>query len=588
LKPATLILLVIVVLLLGFFALRTADHEERTLADADVRLFPGLDENLVTSLRIENVVRDLHMRFERDASGVWTLSDPVAALVEPGTVELVVQAALRARGRSLGEEERANPALLGLDPPRFVVELFEGSSVRQRAEIGAVELDGARVFARVGDKFLRISREIEPLLDRDLHEFRASSISGIDPRHVVEVRRRGSAPLDGAGPAPDASFDAVLVDGAWRATAPVTGRLDPAGMALYVQSCATYRFDSIFDEGARTLNALGLDPPELRIELGTTGTEVVEILLGRPGPNREGSWLGTRTGSRIVWPIVWNDVGFLATPIRDLLDHKILRARRSGVTKIELDTPAGHVRLARGAKGWTRAAARAGSTVFGPELLAETRAVEDVLGALERYELTGFLEGRTFEAGAAPIRWKVDGEYGPASGSFGAAHVDASGASGVLFQRDDETAVGHGDAGILAVLALDPAFFLSLRLLESNEVDLRAIRLRSGALERSFERNAKGLWIRSGGEVEARELRPLLDGLLFLRASQRIPEDGRATLAEGIEIEFATHAGESRHVVIGIATVGTERRVEIEVDGGRGVAQDQRLHEKLQSLLAGG
>ncbi len=587
-KSGTLIILVALVLGLGWFAMRTADDEAQTLADADVRLFPGLDENLVTSVRIENVMRDLHMRFERDTNGVWTLSDPVAAPVEPGTVDLVVQAAMRSRGRSLGAEEITNPALLGLDPPRFVLEIFEGSSVRRRAEIGALELDGARVFARVGDQYLRISREIEPLLDRELHEFRASSISDIDPRHVVEVRRRGRAPLDGNGPAPDASFDAVQVDGAWRATAPVTGLLDPAAMALYVQSCATYRFDSIFDEGARSLDALGLDPPELRIELGTIGTEVIAVLLGRPGPNRDGGWLGTRAGSRLVWPIGRSDVDFLATPIRDLLDHKILRVRRSGVTKIEVEAATGRVRLVRGARGWTCAAARAGSTVFGPDVAAETRAVEDVLGALERYELTGFLDGRTFDAGAAPIRWSVESEGGSSGGTLGAAYVDASGASGVLFQRAGETALGHGDAAILTVLARDPALFLSLRLLESNEVDLKAIRLWRGALERRFERNTKGIWTRFGGEVEARELRPVLDALLFLRASQRIPEDGRATLADVIEVEFATYEGATRRVAIGIATTGTERRVEIEVDGGRGIAEDQRLHERLQSLLANG
>lgn len=587
-KPITLVVLLVVVLGLGWYAMRTADQEGKTLADADVRLFPALDENLVTSLRIENVERDLHMRFERDANGVWTISDPVSAPVQLGTVDLIVQAAQRARGRALGADEIANPALLGLDPPRFVLEIFEGNDLRRRAEIGAVDLDDERVFAKVGDKYLRIGREIEPLLDRELHEFRSNSISDIDPRLVVELRRRGSVSIDGTVPAPDANFDAVMVDGAWRATAPVVGLLDPAVMGLYVRSCATYRFDKIFDEGARSLSSLGLDPPELRIELGTTGTEVVEILVGRPGPDREGSWLGTRTGSRLVWPILQNDVGFLAMPVRDLLDHKILRVRRSGVTQLELDTPTAQVRLLRGTKGWTCTTARAGSGVFGRELAAETRAIEDVLGALERYELTGFLDGHTFDPGATPIRWRVESDGVSSTGTFGGAYVDASGASGVTFQRDGETAVGQGDTAILEVLTRDPALFLSLRLLESNEVDLRAIRFRQGDVERRFERNTRGIWTRAGGEVEARELRAVLDGLLFLRASQRIPEDGRATLTEAIDVEFSTYEGETRRAVVGIATIGAERRVEIEVDGGRGVAQDQRLHEKLQALIMGG
>lgn len=585
----TLVFLVLVVAGLAYFALRTAEVEQHALDEQEFALFPALDENLVVAVRIENVPRDLHMRFERDPKGGWNLTDPVAARAEAGPLDLIVQAAMRARGAPVSSEEAREPARLGLDPPRFVLDVEsarEGSRTRQRVEFGAAELDGARIFARADGRILRVGRELEPLLDMQLHELRASAISEVDPRTVLEFRRTGSLPAEGVGPGLDAGLEAVQEGGAWRATAPVVGLLDPAAMSLYVQSVVTYRYETVVDEGARPLKAFGLEPPELTLRFGTTTTETVEVLLGRTGTQRQGGWVGTRTGSSIVWSISPADVKFLALPLEDLLDHKLVRARRSAVQRVELDTSLGQVRLVRGPKGWSCTSARAGSSVFGPAEPAETRVVEDVLGELERYELTGFLRGTPFDAGSAPVRWRVVSEEGDAAGTFGAPYTDASGATDVLFQRDGETAVAHGDPRIVQRLTRDPERFLSLRLLESMEVDLTAIAVRGEAGERRFERNAKGIWTRPGGDVEARELRDVLESVLFVRASERIPESARTPLQERIEVELSALGSVRSRFVVGVTTQGAARRAEVEVDGHRAVLLDARLHDKLSQLLS--
>jgi len=585
----TLLVLVLVVAGLGWFALRTADVEKHALAEQDVALFPGLDENLVVALRIENVQRDLHMRFERDSRGGWLLTDPVAGRAESSPLDLILQAAMRARGAPVQGADFGELSKIGLDPPRFVLDIEsgpEGARTRQRAEFGAVELDGARIFARADGRVVRLVRELEPLLDMQLHELRATSLSEVDPRTVLEFQRTGAIAAEGAGPGLDARIEAVQEGGRWSATAPVAGLLDAGAMALYVHSVVTYRYETVVDEGSRALGVLGLDPPELTLRFGTIGTEVVEVLLGRTGTRREGRWHGTRSGSSVVWSISPEDVKFLAIPLEDLLDHKLVRARRGAIQRVEIGSSLGEIQLVRGAKGWTCASARAGSTVFGPIEPAETRAVEDALGDLERYELTGFLRGATFEPGSAPVRWRVVAEDGDeAAGVFGGPYTDASGATDVFFQRAGETAVAHGDPGIVERLTRHPEHFLSLRLLETSEVDLSGITVRGAGGEAAFTRNAKGIWTRPGGQVEARELRDVIESLLFVRASARIPESARAPLAEPFEIELASGAARARYIV-GITAPDAERRAEVEIDGRRGVLLDARLHEKLGALLS--
>ncbi|MCY2961490.1 MAG: DUF4340 domain-containing protein [Planctomycetota bacterium] len=586
----TLAVLVVAVAALAFFALRTAKREEQSLARQDAALFPGLDANLVSALRIENVQRDLHMRFERDPKGAWRITDPVASRAEDGPLELILQGAVRARGTPVPAEEAGDLAKIGLDPPRFVLDIETGvgdARKRQRAEFGAVELDGTRIFARAGGQVLRVVRELEPLLDLQLHELRASSISDVDPRTVLEFRRTGSFQPVGSGPGVDLALEAVQEGGAWRATAPVTGLLDPGAMALYVQSTVAYRYESVFDEGSRTLKSLGLDPPEMALRFGTIDTEVVEILLGRAGTQREGGWLGTRTGSSIVWPISAEDVKFLAIPVEDLLDHKLVRARRSAIQRLEIGSSLGEVHLVRGAKGWTCASARAGSSVFGPAESAETRFVEDVLGELERYELTGFPRGVAFDPGPSPVRWRVVSEDGEAAGTFGGSFTDSGGARDVLFQRSGETAVAHGDPAIVSRLMRDPEQLLALRLLETSESDLSGLTVRGAAGERRFARNAKGIWTRQGGEVEARELRNVLESLLFVRVSERLPEVARGMLEEPIQVELEAQGAIRSRLVVGLVAHGASRRAEVEVEGRRGVLLDARLHEKLTALLAG-
>ncbi len=586
----TVLILLLVVAGLAFYALRTEEHIDTALAEQDVALFPGLDANLVVGLRIENVARDQHMHFRREPSGGWRLTDPIDARAETSPLDLLVEGAARSRGPVVPQEEARDLSRLGLDPPRFVLDVeteSNGREARLHAEFGAVDLDKTHMFVRVEGRVLRVSRELEATLDMQLFELRASNVSAVDAREVLEVHRRGSISKPAVGPGMDVDFDAVQEHGAWRATAPVEGALDPRLMALYTRSAVNYRYEKLIDEGSRALQAFGLDPPELTLRFGTVGTEEIELIFGRTGAARVGGWVGTRVGSSLVWPLSTEDIEFFATPLEDLLDHLLVRARRGGIQRIEIGTSRAEIRLVRQYKGWACSTASPGSTVFGPEEPAEARVVEDLLGALESYELAGFLRGARFDAGPSAVRWRIASEEGETGGTFGAEYTDANGAVDVLFQRTGETAVAHGSPAILAVLSREPEQYLSLLVLQTNEVDITRVELRGSAGEAVFERNAKGIWVQPGGDVEARELYGVLDGLLFLRASERISESEKAPLEGGIEVRFAGPGAPREPFTIGTTTASGAPRAEVEYHGHRAVLQDAHLIEKLTDLARG-
>ncbi len=585
----TLIVLALAVGGLAFLALRQSRKDDALLAERDVALFEGLDENLVVALRIENVQRDLHMRFERDGRGGWQLTDPLAAPAERAPLDMIVQAAVARRGAAVPEEEARDLAKLGLDPPRFVLDVeskVAGQRSRQRAEFGAVDLDGQRIFVRARGRVFRVLRDLEPLLDMELHELRSSAVSDLDPRDVVEVHRSGSVPVEGVGPGLDATLDAVAEGGVWRATAPVTGVIDPAAMAIFVQSTAAYRFEKVFDEGQRSLRSMGLDPPELTIRLESIRNETVELVFGRTGTQRQGGWLGTRVGHGPVWPISGDDVRYLAAPVENFLDHKLVRLRRSAMRRVELSTPSGEVRLVRGPKGWTLETARAGSAVFGPPAAAETGAVEDLIGQLERYELAEFRRSLDWDAGPAPHRYRIEAEDGETGGTFGAPYTDAAGSTAVRFQRAGETAVALGPADILAHLALPPQRFLSLRLLDTVEAELASITLSGENGERRYVRTAKGQWVVEGGEIEARELRGVLDALMFLKAHEHVPDDALLQpLRSPITVVLSAPGVVRATFTIGLADGPAGERTMIELDGRRSVLADAKLHARLAAIL---
>ncbi len=583
----TLAVLALLVAGLAWLAWNQARREDRERAAQDVALFEGVDENFIVGVRVENLGRDLHTAFVRDPAVGWRITDPVSGRADRAVLDLIVQAAAHRRGTPLSGDA-PDLAKLGLDPPRFVLEIeteVDGARARQRAEFGAADLDGRHMYVRARGRTLRALRDLEPLLDLQLHEFRANAVTTLDARDVIEFERSGAVPAEGSGPPRDAAFAALAEQGVWRATAPVTGALDPGAMALLVQFATGMRIERRIDEGGRTPAALGLDPAELTVTLTTLRDEKAILVFGRQGSARQGEWAGALRGEPLAWSMEEIDVRFLATPVEDLLDHKLHRLPRERIERLHFSAPRGELRLERGARGWTVRSARPGSSVFGPESPAEPAAVEDLLGELGRYELAGFRRGVAWDAGPTPHRFSIGTAEEEMDATLGAAYQGAAGEEARLFQRGGETAVGLAPVSLLGLLSTPPEALWRLLLRDTLEANLVALALEGGEKQVRFVRNAKGLWIRDGGELEARELRPLLDQLVFLKASRHLGEEGQPPLADVVVVTFTEATGVRAEFRIGTAQRDGAAGVEVEYEGRRSLLASPGIHAALLAML---
>src|SRR6185369_14756990 len=125
-------------------------------------------------------------------------------------------------------DAKDGPRKMGLDPPRRVLELessANGSTRRQRVEFGAFDVDDKRMFARVRGRIVRVLRDLDTDLELPLDEYKSHVATELPPSEVLELHRSGSVVLEGESASTNMKLDALVEDGAWRATAPVEAAL---------------------------------------------------------------------------------------------------------------------------------------------------------------------------------------------------------------------------------------------------------------------------------------------------------------------------------------------------------------------------
>jgi hypothetical protein len=581
---STIAFLLILVLTLGAVVWFQAHRERDFDAQNDVALFENLDEHQVVAVRIENLERDSQMRFVRDPKVGWMMVDPVRVRAESGVLDLLVKSALARRGTKVPDSE-SDLKKLGLDPPRFVLDLESDTHVRQRIEIGAVDVDKGRVHVKARGHVVRVIRDIEVMLDMAQDEYKSHAATELEARDVVEVHRRGKLVLENATEATDMTFDALAENGEWRVTSPVQALLDPVPMSLLIGGAAGLRFEAYVDTRGAALAEFGLEDPELTFQFSTARGAACELRFGRHEHRAGNPWYGMRAGDTNVFAVDLGSLYLLGTKVEELLDFRLHRFPRAQIDAVQFSTAARELRLEKGVFGWTVAEARPGSRVFETGLPADPRKVEDALAKIERVEITRFLLDSALSPGEIHDSIHVRAGSAIAAGSFGADYVPETGGRAVRFQRQGDSIAAIVDPDLLDLVRLGKESFWGLSICETPEVIVHSLTISGQGTERVFQRNSKGLWVPKGGELEARELRPILDPIFFLRASEHLPEKDRATLADPIHVVLELGPELKRDLLFGLVPAGDAKRVVVEYEARRSIPERQDLHAALIEIL---
>jgi hypothetical protein len=160
-RSRILLFAVLVAALVGV-ALWQLGREARGDWDTVEPLFPGLDVERVTRLRIENAERRFEIELERDPKGRWTIVHPIEYPADASLPNYLLQAAEHNQLEPVAGAER-NEQALGLAPPRARITFHETVGAEERVhevELGALDADQQNVGAHARGKFGRTRRNL--------------------------------------------------------------------------------------------------------------------------------------------------------------------------------------------------------------------------------------------------------------------------------------------------------------------------------------------------------------------------------------------------------------------------------------------
>lgn len=531
--------------------------EELAVESASHALLEGLDVEDFAELRglkIDNLTRKEQLRLERDATGRWFLTDPVAWPAELPVLRLFFETLARDRGIEVAD---IDAQAAGLEPPVAIAELDFGAELgKWKVEIGQPDLDGLRLYIRTtapnGEpRLLRANRSLESVFTRFVPDYRSKSLLRLEPTEIVEVRRRGATayaslfdepdqigPLKPVRPNPlltaqgqaFPTLDLRLVDAAdgWRLEEPFRAAADPQALTMLLLTLCNLDAVAFHAEDSLDPPRFGFDDPELDVELRDANGGSHRLRFAREPDERgraeldgrgvlDSEWLCVLDERPTVFVVESRVVMLAAGPAEAFFDYRILRGEFSETTYCRIEAGGRRTELVQKDGEWTVS----GRSATGQELeglAADREAVEELLLRYRQTELGDLQPGVTPAPSFVAESLFVEGGGLRRGGTFGPP--PSSSAAPYLFQRDGDEIWVSVEPKLVDHLKVGPEHFLERRLLAVEELRLGAVELtREGQTQRFVRDVSTGRWTRAGRAEEARDFAALVDRLRSIKAT---------------------------------------------------------------------
>ena len=566
----TLLLLALLVGALGFGVWWSSGQ----VVEFEEALFPGIQGVEVVSIRVDNLVRDVQVRIDRDGEGGWALVDPIEAPADEVTLEGLMDVIDSDRLRLVPGEIDA--ATFGFEPPEIVFQVETRSGERRSVEVGAVDVAHNSVHVRVRGKIYRAPLRLHTELTRDVHGYRRPYVFTSRVEGIGEFSRTGES-LGGTHRF-GYELHAILDNDGWRLTSPFSAGLHPGPMSLFLTNTIRIPVRSYFT-GNHEPEALGFEPPGRTFRMVELGGDRFELQIGHGAGSASFNARALPGGDPFKTDA--DSVHRLEIPLDLLLDRRAMRASRELVERIEIERegqPSLH--LARSSDGWSVSDGNEANSYA-----ADPRLFEQFLAKLEGVLFYDMVEVGTLSSEEVVARVRFVGKDEEWALSIGGEYTDAG---------EECLRVQQAGDGIVGLLKVSDAGFLDTsvsdlrdhRLSTIDELLVSGIALHQGSQQRRWNRDDKGEWTREGLEQEAFEILALLDPLFHLRAESFVSSE--IELSDPLLIEVFQTTGETTEVRLGEAQVGGRvRSVLIRAGEFAVLALDQQgLPNKIRALLA--
>lgn len=561
---------------LGFFWWRGRAEDQVFDRVSEQGLAADVESSRVYKLRFENLPRDTAITFERDAQGLWLITDPLAWRAEDGVVRQLLDAL---RNSPAQPAPGVQPEGVELAPERARVTIHErlvGAPERiTTIKVGALDVDGQMVHAERDGQVYRVSRGIRELLEYDLSFYRQKRLVEFMPQEVLGLKRRGRLTQPGwSGPLPadtnsppevrpgdaldpaDLTLALTQSGQGWELETPFRARVEPnlLGSALMILSQA--RATAFPADQPTDLAPYGLAPPwfELELDLGNGRSESLRFGAATSVPPNaspadlialyeQDIWFAQRGVLPNVFRVDGSLVRAITQPALELVDANIFQVRREDLTRFELvldgplaevaGIPAGESLLLR----WRGAAVDVAEVAPGESSegarwrLADPGLISDHLAPLLALASVAVmdpaLEPSTVPSGTV----RVDNTNGEVQIVEFGGPGELAGVPGQWLRRRGEVPWLFVASDLSTWFQRRSADLLSKAPILLEELELGLIELQSGETLRRWGRDQRnGLWSPEGVIAEDKRFAALIDALVAPKVERWELEAGAAGL----------------------------------------------------------
>ena len=295
---------------------------ERTPGEADAlpKAFTDISAENIVEVQIRQVSGD-NARVERiDTS--WQLTEPEQAAADALQVASVTSSLASLDVQRVVDENPADLAQYGLDPPRIEVAFrMNGETEFRRLLVGEKTPTGGDLYAKLPDesRVFLIASFLDATFNKRAFDLRDKSLVDFDSAAVtsVEITRDGD------------TVRLTRTGTDWRMAAPIMGRADYAAVEGILTRMASAQMQQIVANEAANLAQYGLDRPAITLTMAG-GETPATLLIGTSGD----AGLYAKDAAR---PLIFTIEESLATDLRkpatdfrrkDLFDARSFTANR--------------------------------------------------------------------------------------------------------------------------------------------------------------------------------------------------------------------------------------------------------------------
>lgn len=555
----------------------------------ETELVEGLRTSDLTKIRIDNIERRIHLSLEKDTTGRWVITDPIAYPVRKDMLVQLVGVLERNEG-FLVPESAEDAIREDLEKPYAsltLTRLLDGKEVTDRILLGSVDIDGQAINAMVGNRVLRTRRNLIVAVDTSVLDWRSRSTFNLAHDSIVEIRREGIDPTD-EGPV-DLTLICRRDASGWRITSPVELRGDPY-IAVWATVLSQLKVESFRSDTAEPdLAEFGLELPAFTLTLKDKHGQSQTLEFGRPSLG--GPYFARRTGSQYIWvldPRSFSQIFFDKTR---LFDPVIAHLPSENIERIFLLDDELEIRLTQDLRerAWTVARRPTGGTddEWTVDTPARENGIDELLSVLGQeqgiagYDFDADVSDHFDDSAPTNAIWLESGgvRYG---GRLGKHDTTPEGTPVQAFLREREQTVSFVPPNVSDVLDRPFENWVSLEIISLTEPFLQTLEIVRGDVHRRFKRAIQGTWQHQDLGTDAlSELFPVIEHLVFLKADRHVSADERVPLVDPVTVRFRARDGEITQFEVGATADG-----EVRVDhlGRQAVVSHQPLHAGLVKI----